>query len=51
MTTVAPLPLIRFMTPWMEDWRKLSELDFMVSRYTPIMTSFSLAASQVLLAP
>ncbi len=40
MTTLAPLALIRFMTPWIEDWRKLSELDFMVRRYTPTTISF-----------
>lgn len=31
MMTVAPFALIRFMTPWIEDCLKLSELDFMVS--------------------
>ena len=30
MTTVAPLALIRFITPWIEDWRKLSLLLFIV---------------------
>ncbi|EJX04076.1 membrane protein [gut metagenome] len=26
--------MIRFITPWIEDWRKLSEFDFIVKRYT-----------------
>ena len=37
MITSAPFALIRFITPWMDDWRKLSEFDFMVKRYTPII--------------
>ena len=40
MMTVAPFALMRFMTPWIEDWRKLSLLAFMVRRYTPTTISF-----------
>ena len=43
-TTVAPLALIRFMTPCILLWRKLSELLFIVSLYTPMTHSFSWAA-------
>ena len=31
-TTGIPLALMRFMMPWMLDWRKLSEPDFIVRR-------------------
>lgn len=31
-----PLTLMRFRMPWMADWRKLSEFDLIVKRYTPI---------------
>ena len=43
--------LMRFMTPWMEDWRKLSELAFMVRRYTPMTCFCSFDGSQVLFGP
>ena len=36
--TLAPLALMRFITPWMELWRKLSELLFIVRRKTPTVT-------------
>ena len=42
------------MTPCMEDWRKLSEFDFMVSRYIPTTSAFwwfSLSADQGSLLP
>ena len=29
---LTPLALIRFMMPWIADWRKLSELLFIVKR-------------------
>ena len=39
--TVAPFAFTRFITPWIDDWRKLSEFDFIVRRYTPTVTGFS----------
>ena len=40
MITGIPLALILFITPWIADARKLSELDFIVSLYTPTVLGF-----------
>ena len=41
-------PSFGYVMPWMADWRKLSELDFIVRRYTPITQLCSLLASKLL---
>ena len=37
MMICAPFALMHFMPPWILLWRKLSEFDFIVSRYMPIV--------------